>query len=291
MPKKYLKVPSDFTLESSSHTSLKLDGCSVVESCIYSMQGSGTLYLEEHLLIFVLDGTETITYGKQKHVVGKNEMILLKKATVINFEKQGNPDNDNIYDSLMFFIKDELLKEFLTTANVKISKIEEEAATKVVPMSDCLVAAAYSLKPYFSYPEINQGLLRLKLIEMLYGISECSKSMFRQILQLRNPVRVDIRQVVEQHYASPITLPELAYLSGRSLSSFKRDFQTIYNVPPAQWIREKKLQKASEMLQNTTLSVSEICYSLGFENISYFSQVFKKHFNLPPSEFRVETKV
>jgi len=123
-------------------------------------------------------------------------------------------------------------------------------------------------------------------MELLYGISECSKNMFQQVLQLRHPVRADIRQVVEQHYATPVTLPELAYLSGRSLSSFKRDFQLIYNMPPAQWIRTKRLEKAKEMLQKTLLPVTEICYSMGFENISHFSRIFKDHYGQSPTEYR-----
>ncbi len=285
--KKYLKVPSDFTSDPFCQASLKLDGFSVVESCIHSMGGHGTMYLEEHLLLLVLEGAETLTYGKQKYTVGNNEMIFLKKSSFVKYKKQGNPKNDNIYDSLMFFLKDDLLKDFLTMANLKLGHVEGEIKTTVNPMNECLIAFAESLKPYFNNPStINQGLLRLKILELLYNISDCSKNMFRQILQLKNPVRADIRQIVEQHYASPITILELAYLSGRSLSSFKRDFQQIYNIPPAQWIREKKLEKAKEMLQNTPISVSEICYTLGFENVSSFSQIFRKYYKQSPSEYR-----
>lgn len=285
--KKYIKVPTTFVTDSICQNPLMLDGCSVISQCIHTMKGSGTLFLEEHLLLFVLEGTIKLAYGKQTYVVGKNEMILLKKATSVKYERQGNPDNDNIFDSLMFCIKDDLLKDFLTTANVKIPRMEDEIKISVNPMSDCLIAFTCSLKPYFNDPStVNPGLLRLKIMELLYGISECSKNMFQQVLQLRHPVRADIRQVVEQHYATPVTLPELAYLSGRSLSSFKRDFQLIYNMPPAQWIRTKRLEKAKEMLQKTLLPVTEICYSMGFENISHFSRIFKDHYGQSPTEYR-----
>lgn len=40
------------------------------------------------------------------------------------------------------------------------------------------------------------------MLELLYTISDFSKNMFRQILQLRGSIRIDIRQVVEQHYES-----------------------------------------------------------------------------------------
>ncbi|MCC8173291.1 MAG: AraC family transcriptional regulator [Odoribacter sp.] len=285
--KKYIKVPTSLVAESACQVSLKLDGCSVIDSCVHSMGGSGTMFLEEHLLLFVLEGTNHLTYGKQEYIVGKNEMILLKKATSVKYRKLGNPENDNIYDSIMFCLKDELLKDFLSLANIAIPPMDEEIKTSVNPMTPCLIAFAYSLKPYFNdSSSVNPGLLRLKIMELLYNVAECSKNMFRQILQLRQPVRTDIRQVVEQHYASPVNIAELAYLSGRSLSSFKRDFQLIYNMPPAKWIREKRLEKAKEMFENTVLPVSEICYSLGFENLSHFSRIFKEHYGYSPTAYR-----
>lgn len=270
-------------------SSLLLDGCSVIEQCIHSMEAEGTMYLEEHLLLFVLDGTNVLSYGKQTYTVHKNEMILLKKATSVRYEKKGNPENDDIYDSLMFSLKDEIIKSFLATTELEMPtyKAEGEMKISVSPMNQCLVAFANSLKPYFfENAEVHQGQLRLKMMEMLYDVSICSRNMFYQILQLYQPVRSDVRQVVENNYSSPISLEELAYLSGRSLSSFKRDFQQIYNMSPALWIREKRLNKAKELLQSTSMSVSEICYSLGFENVSHFSRIFKEYFGQTPTSIR-----
>lgn len=290
--KKYIKVPTALVSGDCTTSSLRLDGGSVIESCIHSMGASGTMFLEEHMLMMVLDGTATLSYGKQSYVVHKNEMILLKKATSVHYEKEDNPENADIFDSLMFCLKDELLKEFLTLQNVSISHMTEEIKNTVNPMNEYLTAFAYSLKPYFNNPaSVNPGLLRLKIMEMLYDVSACSKNMFRQILLLRQPVRADIRQVVEQNYASPITLTELAYLSGRSLSSFKRDFQSTYNMPPAQWIREHRLSKAKDILRNTNLPVSDVCYSLGFENATHFSRIFKEQYGISPSDILKEKSI
>jgi AraC-like DNA-binding protein len=287
MMSKFIKVPTNLVFAPFHQGSLEIDGCSVIESCTHCMPTSGTLFLEDHLLLFVLEGTNTLTYGKQTYTVGKNEMILLKKATAVKYEKRGNPDKDNIHDSLMFCLCDTLVKEFLTTADIKIPRMQEEITTPVNPMSDRLVAFAHSLKPYFNDPlAVKPGLLRLKIMELLYDVAECSRNMFQQILQIRQPVRTDIRQVVEQHYATPVTLPELAYLTGRSLSSFKRDFKQIYNIAPAQWIRERRLEKAKEMLLNTVLPVSDIGYTMGFENISHFSRIFKEYYGQSPSDYR-----
>ncbi|NML69144.1 helix-turn-helix transcriptional regulator [Chryseobacterium sp. RP-3-3] len=264
-----------------------LDGCSIIEQCIHSTEVKGTMYLEQHLLLIVLEGSVVLTYGKQEYTLGKNDMILLKKATAVKYHKFGNAENDNIYDSFMFSIKDDLLKSFLSTSEIKVSKPEGEIKTGVYPMNECLVAFAHSMKPYFfDHSVVHPGQLRLKIMELLYDVAECNRNMFLQILQLHEPVRTDIRNVVEHHYASPVSISELAYLSGRSLSSFKRDFQNIYNVAPATWIREKRLEKAKDMLETTALSVSDVCYSLGFENVSHFSRIYKEFHGQAPSVSR-----
>jgi len=58
-------------------------------------------------------------------------------------------------------------------------------------------------------------------------------------------------------------------------------------MPPSQWIRKKRLEKAQELLTSTTMTVTDICYTLGFENIAHFSRLFKSQFGYPPSEFRM----
>lgn len=282
--KKMIKVPTSLIGGDAPQNSLMLDGCSVIEQCIHSTEVKGTMYLEQHLLLIVLEGSVVLTYGKQQYKLCKNDMILLKKATAVKYHKFGNTENDNIYDSLMFSIKDDLLKSFLSTSEIKVSKPEGEIKTGVYPMNECLVAFAHSMKPYFfDHSVVHPGQLRLKIMELLYDVAECNRNMFLQILQLYEPVKTDIRNVVEQHYASPVSVSELAYLSGRSLSSFKRDFQNIYNVAPATWIREKRLEKAKDMLESTAMSVSEICYSLGFENVSHFSRIYKEFHGQAPS--------
>lgn len=285
--KKYIKVPTALIADPACQSTLMLDGCSVIESCVHTLNGTGTMFLEEHLLFFVLEGRFIMHYGKQTYTVNKNEMILLKRATSVKYEKTGDPENDNISECIMFCLTDDLIKEFLTMANVKIPRTEEEIKTAVYPMDECLISFARSLDPYFKYPtSVDQRLLRLKITELLYDISLSNKNMFIQMLQFRQPARMDIVKVVEQYYATPVTLPELAYLSGRSLSSFKRDFQSAYNMPPARWIKEKRLEKAKEMIQNTTIPVNEIGYSMGFENISHFSRIFKEHYGRSPSDYR-----
>jgi AraC-like DNA-binding protein len=263
--------------------SLKLDGGSVIDQCIVTAGERGTFFLEQHLLYVVLGGSVTLTCGKQQWRVSKNEMILLRKAHSVDYVKEGDP-NTGLFESQLFAINDSLLSDFLTSQHVEVPQMTEEVGVRVAKMSERLVAYCWSLAPYFddsTPPE--EGLLRLKVMELLYNVKESSRNIFMQMLQLHNPVKTDVRRVVEENYTSPISLEQLAYLSGRSLSSFKRDFQEIYNMPPARWIREHRLEQARQMLNSTSMGVADVCYALGFENPTHFSRIFKQHYGYAPS--------
>ena len=280
---KITKFPSALISGDCTTSSLVLDGGSIIDQCIVTAGERGTFFLEQHLLYVVLGGSVKLTCGRQSWTVSRNEMILLRRAQSVSYEKQGSEET-GLFESQLFAINDELLKDFLTSQQVVIPSMTEEYGTQVSPMSERLVAYCWSLSPYFNDPsQVNPGLLRLKVMELLYNVMDCSKNIFRQMLQLRQPVRTDIHRVVEENYTSPISLDELAYLSGRSLSSFKREFQDIYGEPPARWIREKRLSKAREMLRSTSLSVADVAYSLGFENPTHFSRIFKQQYGMAPS--------
>ena len=281
---KITKFPSALISGDCTTSSLVLDGGSIIDQCIVTAGERGTFFLEQHLLYVVLGGSVRLTCGRQTWMVRKNEMILLRRAQSVSYEKQGSEET-GLFESQLFAINDELLKDFLTSQQVQIPQMTEELGTQVSPMSDRLVAYCWSLSPYFNDPsQVNPGLLRLKVMELLYNVMDCSKNIFRQMLQLRQPVKTDIHRVVEENYTSPISLDELAYLSGRSLSSFKREFQNIYGEPPARWIREKRLSKAQQMLRSSSLSVADVAYSLGFENPTHFSRIFKQQFGYTPSQ-------
>ena len=281
---KITKFPSALISGDCTTSSLVMDGGSIIDQCIVTAGERGTFFLEQHLLYVVLGGSVKLTCGRQSWTVGKNEMILLRRAQSVSYEKQGSEET-GLFESQLFAINDELLKDFLTSQQVVIPAMTEEYGAQVSPMSERLVAYCWSLAPYFNDPsQVNPGLLRLKVMELLYNVMDCSKNIFRQMLQLRQPVKTDIHRVVEENYTSPISLDELAYLSGRSLSSFKREFQDIYGESPARWIREKRLSKAHEMLRSSSLSVADVAYSLGFENPTHFSRIFKQQYGYAPSQ-------
>lgn len=83
-----------------------------------------------------------------------------------------------------------------------------------------------------------------------------------------------------------ITVHELAEIAYMHPNYFMRIFKQQIGVPPIQYITRQKIDKAKDLLNTTSGSVSEIAAQLGFGDLFYFSKQFKKHAGLTPTEFR-----
>ncbi|NEW04904.1 helix-turn-helix transcriptional regulator [Paenibacillus sp. SYP-B3998] len=289
MSDRTVKVPQGLEITSNNQSTLKVQGFTVVESCTRTRGKQGSMFLDDHLLLFVLEGIYKIHFGNQTYIVRKNEMVLLQRAIVIHYEKSGEPNKDYSLEYMMFFLKDELLKEFIKMSNIKFTQPSELVPVLIHPVNVRLQKYIESIKPYFNESEkIEDSLVRIKLLELLFDIASEKESMMQQLLQLKQQVRSNLSMIIEENIMNPVSIKDLAYLSGRSLSSFKRDFQSIYNMPPSKWIQQRRLEKAKELLTYTAMSVTDVCFTTGFENATHFSKVFKDYFGCPPSSLKQE---
>jgi signal transduction histidine kinase/AraC-like DNA-binding protein/ActR/RegA family two-component response regulator len=77
---------------------------------------------------------------------------------------------------------------------------------------------------------------------------------------------------------------ELAQMMRISRVQLYKKVKTLTGIPPADLLRNIRLEKAWQMLKDGDGNVSQIAYSTGFDNPNYFSKAFKKHFGVSPSE-------
>jgi AraC family transcriptional regulator, exoenzyme S synthesis regulatory protein ExsA len=285
-----LRAPDQLLKGPYNQRSIHLDGCTVVESCTHEAASEGSMFLAEHTLIFVLEGRYIIHANDEQTLINRNEAAILKKTRVVKYQKTGYL-NEKPYEAIMFFLKDRFLKDFIRVSAIKQQKnIEHETVLKI-RVDDKLLGFIESMKPYFNDPSFDQpGLLKIKIMELLYNLSISNTTLFPHLLEFSIPVEQNIVKIMENNFKKPLKLEDFAYLAGRSLSSFKRDFFKIYGIPPARWITEKKLGYAQTLLVNTDMSVGDVCNEAGFESVAHFSRLFKRHFGISPSQTKVEPK-
>ena len=246
------------------------------------------MFLEENMLVFVIEGILKLRFGKEVYSIGKNQMAFLKKNILVEYSA-GIQFNDPVQlKYIRVCLKHELVKEFVKLAQLNIKTNEEPSPVTVNFIDKPLLTFLESLQHYFMEPEKAEGpLTKIKLLELLFNLSRFDNKVLAQLMDLRQQFRTDITSTVEDNVMSSLSLNQLAVLSGRSLSSFRRDFMAIYNMPPSQWIRQRRLDKAQELLLNTSMTITDVCYTLGFENLAHFSRLFKSCFGHSPSGFKL----
>lgn len=91
------------------------------------------------------------------------------------------------------------------------------------------------------------------------------------------------RSYIEQNITIDISIEQLASYLNISTRQLQRLFKEEINLTPKQFITILRLERASTLLINGDLSVSEIAYETGFSDPAYFTNVFKRYFGVPPS--------
>jgi AraC-like DNA-binding protein len=89
---------------------------------------------------------------------------------------------------------------------------------------------------------------------------------------------------VEQNFREKIRAEEVAKLCGMSSFRFSRSFKEKYGIAFRDYVVRYRLRQAYRMIKEQNSSVTEAAYAVGFNDISYFSRMFKRHFDVSPSE-------
>lgn len=95
---------------------------------------------------------------------------------------------------------------------------------------------------------------------------------------------------LQDNYSSEIQFSQLAKQFDLSVRSFNRRFKLATGKTPIKYLQDIRVSTARELLQTTNLSISEIAYRVGYQDVGHFSSLFKKAFNATPQDYRTTVR-
>ncbi len=143
---------------------------------------------------------------------------------------------------------------------------------------------------YFETPAlVNDDILILKLKEIIILLSQTQNAETVNIIlsQLFSPVTYTFKQIIEANLFSQVSVEDLAQKTNLSVSSFKREFAKLYDGTPANYIKNKRLERASELLLTSDNRITEIAFECGFNDLANFTKSFHNKYNTSPTNFRL----
>ena len=135
---------------------------------------------------------------------------------------------------------------------------------------------------------VSDELIKLKVKELILLLvnSDRGDEMIAILQDLFNEEAYSFRNIINNHLFENLTLEELAILTNKSVSSFKRTFKEVFEEAPARYIKRKRLQKAAELLKTTDKRIREICFECGFRDGAHFTRSFTQQFGSAPAAYR-----
>lgn len=271
-----------------------IGGKTIIEKIKFNPPLSAHEPLEsEACFLHVKKGSSELYFPNSSIQLNENENVLMKCGNYLNRwpKKQSDSANEailiHVYPEVLSLIFEQDIPDFLTQKNQTTQHSFQSLDT-----STLLKNYLESLEFYFAEPTIvTEELIGLKLKELLLLLyhshfSEELKAIFQNLFQKNH---YEFKHIIKEHLYDDLSLTELSGLCGMSLSGFKRKFKDIYEQSPKQYINQKRIEKGQELLTTTELNISEIGYEIGFNDIGYFSKVFKSKMGLTPTEYKIQS--
>jgi len=166
---------------------------------------------------------------------------------------------------LLDFLKDEFRENHISTC--------DELRHEIIELCSALYSAELSKE------EQLYSFLRI------FAILKESKKKGKLV---KNILPLDLRRIIDyidKHINEQLTVSQIADSLYISQSTLERHFKQILNITPLEYIRKKKLILAAQLLQNGE-SVLQTGIKVGYNDNSYFIQLFKKYYGCTPREYK-----
>jgi AraC-like DNA-binding protein len=96
----------------------------------------------------------------------------------------------------------------------------------------------------------------------------------------------EVRAFLEENFARDIDINEVARAASLSPFYLTRIFKARYGIPPYRYLISLRIQRASDLLRESSYTVTQICHRSGFNSLSHFITTFRRHTGMSPSQYR-----
>ena len=243
------------------------------------------------LFLLCVEGSVQISVNLTKFTIKKYDFLTLVPGNFIQFHEAS--------DDARFYYAG-FSAEFMTNINfIKSSMSFMPIITEhpVMPLDKAvaelyidgyrLLIRAQALKP--PYSTVNKNLIVAYLTVFMQGTAELYKnhSPWTNGVHTRtNEIYRKFIQLVVEHYTTQHTVSFYAAQMNLSLPHFCTTIKKAIGLTPLEIISSIITMDAKAQLRSTDLTVKEIAFSLGFNNMSFFNKYFRQHTGMTPQEYR-----
>ncbi len=257
-----------------------------ITSCYIGPQISPEQFIPEHFFLFLGKGIMKGFDGNNEFTLSAGEYCLACKNHLARYNKQ---KDEGQFEKVVIVFDEAFLRNFMQTHPIPKSTSPSHSAFVILKKHELIPHFIASLMPYYSQGgNIDETFSKVKREELLLILMKINPEIIPVLFDFGIPEKIDLEAYMNRNYKFNVSMERFAYLTGRSLSSFKRDFKQIFRESPSRWLTKRRLQEAHFLIQKKERKPIDFYLDLGFEDLSHFSFAFKKEFGYSPSELVIK---
>ena len=243
-------------------------------------------YVPAHLLIHVLCGKLSVVEADSVSLFGPGDTFFIRRSTLAKFTKFPDKSGE-AFKTLSIFIRKSFLQEYSKREGIQCGTTdhtEKFCRVKKLPSSPLMKNLFDSLRLYFdSGMTLGRELSDIKTRESILLIRQLDLPLYYSLFHFSDPGKIDLEDFMNKNFVFNVPLATFSKMTGRSLSTFKRDFQKIFDESPSRWLKKKRLEHAYYLIKEKHKAPPDVYLEVGFENLSHFSSSFKEAYGHNPS--------
>lgn len=241
----------------------------------------------EHMLVYICSGELELISPEKKYHLKKGDAFFLKRNHMLRKIKKSSKMGEP-FKGLFLQLKTPFLKTLLNESQITVPLVNNPTMAKsiyvMLEKHPFLKGLFMSLEQYFDarqYP--SKDLMETKLKEAIFILLQLKPELGPVLFDFAEPWKIDLADFMNKNFKCDLSVEEFAHYTGRSLSSFKKDFSQIFNNTPSRWLIKKRLEEAKCLIDHKGEKPTDVYLEVGFKNLSHFSTAFKKEYGFPPS--------
>jgi AraC family transcriptional regulator, exoenzyme S synthesis regulatory protein ExsA len=268
---------------------MQLYGESFLYTCAFDKTYTFEQFVPEHLLAYQISGQTQIYHQRGEMVLKEGQFLIGRKNQFAKSIKV--PATDKEYQCISVLLTNDRLQRFALENEICCEEKYHGPKNIILEPTNILKGYFQSIFPYTeSGKPISKKMASIKVNEAIALVLEMRPDLEAFLFDFSDPHKQNLEEFMLKNFHYNAPMEHFAKLSGRSLTSFKRDFTHIFKISPGAWLKEKRLSEAYFLIKKKSRKPKDIYLDLGFENLSHFYTSFKQKYGMTPAEISIKTK-
>ncbi|NDV83136.1 AraC family transcriptional regulator [Bacteroides sp. 51] len=237
-----------------------------------------------NLITYMIEGQLKFSDPDSAYYLQAGDTVFIKRNDLLRFSKLASKEQP--HKSIGIYFPQSFLQEYYSQ-HQPVYDSSFKLNNRLIMKSPLWDDFFEPLKSYWGKDnDLQHQIVIIKQTEALAILRSLNPGIDTILSNFDKPGKIDLEEFMNKNYKFNLPLNRYAYLTGRSLATFKRDFSKIFASSPQRWLTLKRLEYAHFLISEKGLRPSDVYVDSGFENLSHFSNAFKKRFGYNPSQIK-----